>query len=154
MFPRFKRSPAYAPGIMGYTSGSTPLECVTHIPGSESRECFHWSARLLPRAPLPHRGVTSAGVMSLITSKGATLSSSLLWAHAPHQNPPADFNLSYTAGLCRLLRAPAGSWWFPTLSPQTLHRCWDPYPATTFRCSYPFLPGWLRPHARDDAFGS
>ena len=64
MFPRFKRSPAYAPGIMGYTSGSTPLECVTHIPGSESRRCFHWCARLLPRAPSPLRGATSPGVMS------------------------------------------------------------------------------------------
>jgi hypothetical protein len=39
--------------------------------------------------------------------------------------------LAYTASPCRLPRAPAGERWFPTLSPQSVHRCLDPYPAAT-----------------------
>ncbi len=59
-----------------------------------------------------------------------------------------------TASLCRLPRAPAARWWFPTLSPQSLPRCLDPYPAATSRCIDPFLPGRHRPHVTFDTFGS
>ena len=51
-----------------------------------------------------------------------------------------------SAGPCRLLRAPAGRWSFPTLSLRSLYRCLDPYPVTALRCSCPFLPGSHRPH--------
>ena len=37
--------------------------------------------------------------------------------------------LAYTASPCRLLRAPAGGCWFPTLSPRSVRWCLDPYPA-------------------------
>ena len=57
-------------------------------------------------------------------------------------------------GLCRLPLAPAGSWPFPTLSPQSLHGCLDPYPVAFLQCSYPFLPGKLRPRRRAKKLGT
>ena len=50
-------------------------------------------ARHLPRAPLPETGVTRIRVVSShsSTSEGVTLPSSLILAHAPHQNPLPDF---------------------------------------------------------------
>jgi len=40
----------------------------------------------------------------------------------------------WTAGLCRLLSAPAGMSTFPTLSPPSVWRRLDPYPAVFLRC--------------------
>ena len=57
-------------------------------------------------------------------------------------------------GLCRLLQVPARRWPFPTLSLQSLHRCLDPYPVVSLRCSYPFLPEEHRPHVRSETFGT
>ncbi len=45
-----------------------------------------------------------------------------------------------STSLCRLLRAPAGRWPFPTLSLRSLHGRLGPYPATTEQCTCPFLP--------------
>ena len=59
-----------------------------------------------------------------------------------------------TTGLRRLLRAPAACWPFPTLSPQSVYRRLDPYPAAIFRCVRSFLPGRHRPHATAYTFGS
>ena len=56
--------------------------------------------------------------------------------------------------LRRLLSAPAGRWPFPTLSPQSLHGCLDPYPVVPFRCTYPFLPGKPRPRHRREKLGT
>jgi len=92
--------------------------------------------------------------VSCITSEGVTPPSSLLWAHATDQNPPADFSFPYTADPCRLLLVPAGSWSFPTLSLQSLHGCLDPYPGMPLRCLCPFLPGELQPHNRCTKFGA
>ena len=80
--------------------------------------------------------------------------SSLLRTHAPDQKPPTDFSFPYTVGLCRLSLIPAGRWPFPTLSPQSLYRCLDPYPAASLRCTYPFLLEGLRPHLRQQRFGT
>ena len=44
------------------------------------------------------------------------------------------------AGLCRLLSAPAGMSTFPTLSPQSVWRRLDPYPAVFLRCLARFFP--------------
>ena len=68
--------------------------------------------------------------------------------------PSRRLRFPYTAGLCRLLPVPAGSWPFPTLSPQSLYRCLDPYPAALLRCLCPFLPAGLRPHPRTEEFGA
>jgi hypothetical protein len=57
-------------------------------------------------------------------------------------------------GLCRLLPVPAGRWSFPTLSLQSLHGCLDPYPAASLRCTYPFLPGGLRPRSTQHKLGT
>ena len=61
---------------------------------------------------------------------------------------PSTPALTSTTGLCRLLRAPAGRRSVPALSPQSLHRSLDPYPATTSGCTYPFLPRRQRPRLR------
>jgi hypothetical protein len=53
-----------------------------------------------------------------------------------------------------LPRALAGRGWFPTLSPQAVHRRLDPYPAAISRCPYPFLPARHRPHVSLNTFGS
>jgi len=55
---------------------------------------------------------------------------------------------------CRLLRTPAGSWPFPTLSPQSFYGCLDPYPAALIRCTRSFLPGRHRPHLSLNRFGA
>ena len=69
--------------------------------------------------------------------------------------PSRNLGLSPCASsLCRLLRAPAGSWPFPTLSPQSLYRCLDPYPAALRRCFRSFLPGEHRPHLSLNRFGA
>ena len=62
--------------------------------------------------------------------------------------------LAYTPGLRRLPPAPAGRWTFPTLSPQSLQRRLDPYPAVPLHCSYPFLPEGLRPLRMGNTFGT
>jgi hypothetical protein len=62
--------------------------------------------------------------------------------------------LAWSAGLCRLSQAPAGRWPFPTLSLQSLRRCLDPYPAVSFQCICPLLPGRQRPHLKRHRFGT
>src|SRR6266699_1629658 len=63
--------------------------------------------RQVPRAPLPGGDVTSAGAMSCTASKGVTLSSLLLRAHAPARLPSAYFGLGLVwrifAGYCQFL---------------------------------------------------
>ena len=72
--------------------------------------------RQMPRAPSPGAGVTRTGAASRAASEGVTPPSKLIRAHAPDQKPSHRFRFPYSAGLCRLLPAPAGSWSFPTLS--------------------------------------
>ena len=57
-------------------------------------------------------------------------------------------------GLCRLLRAPAGRWSFPTLSPQSLCRRLDPYPVDLHRCNCLLLPDRHRPRLRFHRLGA
>src|SRR5216684_1631517 len=83
-------------------------------PFSEQRHSLaQWPAavcpvdRQVPRAPLPGGDVTSAGAMSCTASKGITLSSLLLRAHAPARLPSAYFGLGLVwrifAGYCQFL---------------------------------------------------
>ncbi len=67
--------------------------------------------------------------------------------------PPTSV-LPSPAGPCRLSPVPAGRWSFPTLSPQSLYRCLDPYPVVFFQCIYSFLPGRHRPHVTWETFGT
>ena len=57
-------------------------------------------------------------------------------------------------GLRRLLSVPAGRWPFPALSPQSLYRCLDPYPAASLWCTCPLLPKGQRPHPIPQRFGT
>ena len=63
--------------------------------------------RQVPRAPLPGRCITSAEAVSCTASKGVTLSSSLIRAHAPAQLSSAYFSLGLVwrifAGYCQFL---------------------------------------------------
>jgi hypothetical protein len=53
-----------------------------------------------------------------------------------------------------LLPSPAGRGTFPTLSPESLWRRPDPYPAVSPRCAHPFLPWRRRPHVTGKTFGT
>jgi hypothetical protein len=55
-------------------------------------------------------------------------------------------------GLCRLSPVPAGRWPFPTLSPRSLRRCSDPYPAALLGCACPLLHRGHRSHPTLDGF--
>jgi len=66
--------------------------------------------------------------VSCISSEGITPPSLLLLAHAPVQHPPVLFGFPYSAGPCRLLPVPAGSWTFPMLSPQIFPQVSGPLP--------------------------
>jgi hypothetical protein len=63
-------------------------------------------------------------------------------------------SMAWSVNLCRVPRAPAGKRSFPMLSPQSLWRGLDPYPAAPLRCPYPFLPAELRPHLTCKRFGA
>lgn len=63
-------------------------------------------ARQVPRAPLLATGVTSRGVMSLITSEGVTPPSSLILTHAPDQIPLTDFGFPLYSGSLQVVTSP------------------------------------------------
>jgi hypothetical protein len=110
--------------------------------------------RRVPRAPLPVARVTHDRAASRTASEDVTLPSSLVRAHAPVPPPFMAFGFPYALNLRRLLPSPAGRGTFPTLSPESLWRRPDPYPAVFPRCIYPFLPWGRRPHVTGNTFGT
>ena len=110
--------------------------------------------RRVPRAPLPAGGVTRDGAASRAASGDVTPPSKLVRAHAPVPPPLIAFGLPYASSLRRLLPSPAGRGTFPTLSPGSLRRRLDPYPAVPPRCIHPFLPWGRRPHVTGNTFGT
>jgi len=62
--------------------------------------------------------------------------------------------VAWYASLGRLLCAPAGTRPFPMLSPPSVWRCLDPYPAALLQCVCPFLPAEPRPHLTCNRFGA
>ena len=140
------------PSLLWFACESRPKFNGIVQPGSASR-----TNQGPPRAQSPFarsRRYLHRHEVLCFTSEGVTPPSSLLRTHAPDQNPPANFDSPYKAGLCRLLPVPAGRWSFPTLSLQSVHRRLDPYPGTPLWCFYPFLPGELQPHPRCTEFGA
>ncbi len=140
------------PLLQWFTCESIPLFNGLVYPGTESK-----TSQGPPRAQSPFarpRCYLCRRDVYCITSEGVTPLSLLIWTHATDQNPPADFGFPYAADPCRLLPVPAGSWSFPTLSLQALHRCLDPYPGAPLRCIYPFRPEELQPHNRCTKFGA
>ena len=71
-------------------------------------------------------------------------------------------SMPWSENLCRLPSAPAGRWPFPTLSPQSVLRRLDPYPAASpWACSFCSptsfedpSPKGHRPHRRGSRFGT
>ena len=68
--------------------------------------------------------------------------------------PASSARFWYPNGPCGLLRAPAANWSFPTLSPQSVESCLDPYPATFDWCFCPFLPNRHRPNLIHERCGT
>jgi hypothetical protein len=111
--------------------------------------------RHVPRAPSPKTGVTCFDMTSLHhVGRHYPLfhRSHRLMRQTKTLLPPSA--LAWSAGLCRLSQDPAGRLPLPALSLQSLRSCLDPYPATSSRCIYPFLPGELLPHVRSETFGT
>jgi hypothetical protein len=100
--------------------------------------------RVLPAPGCPH-GTPRRALPLLHCSYGLTRQSIRLLAFSA---------LAYTPGLCRLPPAPAARWTFPTLSPQSLQRRLDPYPAVPLHCTHPFLPEGHRPSRGKYPFGT
>jgi len=67
---------------------------------------------------------------------------------------PPPSAVAWSVGLCRLPQAPAGRRSFPALSPQSLYRCLDPYPAVSLQCLCSLLPEGQRPHPTPQRFGT
>ena len=104
---------------------------------------------LRPLGVLPRRGSCSHNLGQRYPALLATPGS----CARPHPSHVLR-TMAWSASLCRLPRAPAGRRPFPMLSPQSLWRCLDPYPAAPLRCAYPFLPAELRPHLTCNRFGA
>ena len=136
---------------MVYMSGLVPKLRASVIPA----QCPGQSKnRQVPRAPLPASGVTCSARSSQHLVRGRYPSFIAHTDSCARPKPSHRLRSPYTAGLCRLLSAPAGRWPFPTLSPQSVYRCLDPYPAVPLRCSCPFLPEEHRPHHQVKRFGT
>ena len=67
--------------------------------------------------------------------------------------PPPRFH-PCTAGLCRLLSAPAGMRTFPTLALRIFPHVPGPLPRRLLWCTHPFLPTRQRPSRRWDPVGA
>jgi hypothetical protein len=68
-------------------------------------------------------------------------------------NSSRGFRLPYTARPCRLRRAPAGRWWFPTLSLRVCPSMRGPLPRRRAGCQYPLLPHHHRPSPSPSGVG-
>jgi hypothetical protein len=106
----------------------------------------------VPRAPLPGAGVTRAGAAS--RPPGGALPPRRRSYGLMRQTTalPAPRLAPCAQGLCRLSPVPAGRWPFPTLSPRSLRRCSDPYPAALLGCTCPLLHRGHRSHPTLDGF--
>ena len=135
---RLKRWPTYPPDAFGLPLGLVPAAGVG----------FPWLCvqapprdRQVPRAPLPGKGVTSAATASRAASKGVTLSSSLLRAHAPDPIPPVAYGhrlgRRVLAGCCQPLLGEGPSRRYLHAS---FPRCLGPYPGAPRGALARFFP--------------
>ena len=102
--------------------------------------------RLVARPPSPQGSFARPGALPRPERRHASLQRTLLLLHCSYEPmrqtkslPPSPAS-ALTMGLCRLLPVPAGRWPFPTLSPQSVYRRLDPYPAAPLRCFSRFFP--------------
>ena len=106
--PRLKRSLAYTPEPCSLTIASALGHFYTFPPALRLGGVLP-HARRSPRAPLPTSGVTLHSGLSSSPSAGITPPSSLLLAHAPDHNPPADFSCPYFDGSLQVVANPCWS---------------------------------------------
>ncbi len=111
--------------------------------------------RQVPRASLPDIGryPCQGGVSRHLEGR----SPSFLAPTGPCARPTPSRrlrSLPWSAGLCRLLSAPAGGWPFPTLSLRVFPWMQGPVPRRLAGCLYPFLPLRLRPSLRLNQVGA
>jgi hypothetical protein len=83
-----------------------------------------------------------------------TQSALLLRAHAPDLTPLCPSPSARKHSLRRLLRAPAGTRSFPTLSLRIFPCVLGPLPRRLVWCTYSFLPTRQRPSPREDRVGA
>ena len=97
--------------------------------------------RQAPRAPLPHVGVTLMGKTSCAFSKGITLSSSLILAHAPSLHASSDFGFRplYERSL-QVAASPCCVKALPNAISVVLPYVPGPLLQLLPRCCHPFLP--------------
>ena len=97
-------------------------------PGSVSRRCL-FAVPATYREPLrPQQALPAAGWRPAPPRRALPPLHRSYGLMRPTKLLSLTSALAYTASPCRLPRAPAGGWWFPTLSPQSVRRCLDPYP--------------------------
>jgi len=139
------------PSRLWFTCGTRPIFNDTAYPGSESGAGQGPPGAQSPFAP---SGCYPFGDDVTITYGGVTPNHRSYWLMRQTKTLPSTSVVPNTTGLCRLSPVPAGSWPFPTLSLQSLRRCLDPYPAVSFQCTCPLLPGRQRPHLKRHRFGT
>ncbi len=104
---------------------------------------------------MPAQDVTSYGVMSMHDIRERYLSFIAHTGSCARPKPSCRLGLNLVRQVfvdcCKSL---LGRWPFPTLSLQSLRRCLDPYPAVSFQCICPLLPGRQRPHLKRHRFGT
>src|SRR5512132_245866 len=150
---RLKRWHAYTPDVH-----SSPAPSLRSRATADPQHCVWVRAESSEppsaQSPFARRGATRDGAASRAASGDVTPPSKLVRAHAPVPPPLIAFGLPYASSLRRLLPSPAGRGTFPTLSPASLRRRLDPYPAVSPRCIHPFLLWGRRPHVSGKTFGT
>jgi hypothetical protein len=136
----------------------TALLAIGSVNHHNRAQCLGWcrlhghhctESPFAPFGVLPRRGLCTHNLDRRYPILIATTSS----CARPHPSHGLR-TMAWSASLCRLLRAPAGKRSFPKLSPQSVWRCLDPYPAALLRCACPFLPAEPRPHLTCNRFGA
>ena len=128
---------------------------VDHLHRAQSLVWCHRPGHHGTESPCASLGCDPAESRVPTTSASIPRPSSLLRAPAPDLHPLTSYarwlGTGVLAGCCV---PPAGQRPFPMVSPQSLWRCLDPYPAALLRCPYPFLPAEPRPHLTCKRFGA
>jgi hypothetical protein len=132
------------PARCGLLPGSLTIFCDPPWSGSVSgggvRRQPPW-----PRAPLPSWGVTPPGVVSS-RPRSALPDRPRSYGLMRQTTPlPQPVVVPRSVGLCRLVRVPAGTWSFPTLSLRVCPSMRGPLPRRRGGCMYPLLPHHHRP---------
>jgi len=150
---KLKHTLAYTPHAHGSLCRSPSAPLTTFVEPRVSCGVTRM-AITVPRAPSPPWGVTPPRVV--FHDLGQHYPAFIATTDSCARPLPSRVlrTMAWSGSLCRLPRAPAGRRSFPMLSPQSVWRCLDPYPAALLRCACPFLPEEPRPHLTCKRFGA